>query len=52
VDDGEAVMLVKDIGLNTFYGKLALELSEKGKSACKTRRRGSARKWQLLEFFF
>lgn len=31
IDDGEAVMLVKDIGLKTFYGKLAQELSEKGK---------------------
>lgn len=31
VDDGEAVMLVKDIGEKTVYGKLALELAEKGK---------------------
>lgn len=32
VDDGEAVMLARDIGENTVYGKLASELSEKGTS--------------------
>lgn len=30
VDDGEAVMIVKDIGERTIYGKLAMELAEKG----------------------